>query len=399
MLASYFPKPANPIMGNWALAQAQAIQACGAEIEVVSGTSWVPPLAARGTGARAYAFCPPSHNWNGLTAHYPRWLFYSFPQLYRSLAQNPAPQVRLAWWSARSSFLAHVDRFRPDILYCHHTQINGFIARQLQKLRGIPYVVTDHDFGELDSCLSFPRRRRFLTDTANHAACLVSVASRMEGIVRQAFPSARTRTVHNGTVTPPDAVFSTPRPEPLRDSLILFTACAFYERKGIPLLVRSFAEIAARYPSAILRIAGDGAERPNIEQAIRESGLESRITLLGKRPHAEVLQEMAWADLFALPGWDEPFATAYSEALSVGCPIVYGADGGITDVVTDGRHGLAVQPRDQASLVRALDTLLANPELRRSMSASARQLYLSSLKWEHNARHMLSLFEQCRPSA
>lgn len=244
MLASYFPKPGNHVMGNWALAQAQAIQACGAEIEVVSGTSWVPPIAARTTGAQAYALCPKKHNWNGLTVHYPHWLFYSFRQLYRSLAENPAPQIRLAWWSARSALLAHVDRFRPDILYCHHTQINGYIARQLQKLRGIPYIVTDHDFGELDSCLAFPRRRKFLTDTANHAAYLVSVASRMEGIVRQAFPAARTRTVHNGTITPPESVFSTPRPAQLRDALILFAACAFYERKGIPLLIRSFAELA-----------------------------------------------------------------------------------------------------------------------------------------------------------
>lgn len=397
MLASYFPKPANPIMGNWALAQAQALQSCGAEIEVVSGTSWVPAVAAaRSGGTAAYALCPPLHNWQGLTVHYPRWFFYSFRKLYHSLASNPAPQIRLAWWSIRRAILSHVDRFQPDIIYCHHTQINGYIARQVQRFRNIPYVVTDHDFGELDACLAFPRRRRFLADTAVHAACLVSVARRMEGIINQAFPNAHTCTIHNGTITPPDAIFSTPRPESLRGSLIVFAACAFYERKGIPLLIRAFHQVAGRYPGAVLRIAGDGAERPNIEAAIRECSLGDRVTLLGKIPHAQVLQEMAWADLFALPGWDEPFATAYSEALSAGCPIIYGADGGITDVVTSGQHGIAVQPRDQASLVQALHTLLSNSELRDVMSRNARTLYLSSLKWEHNARRMLALFEECR---
>lgn len=397
MLASYFPKPANPIMGNWALAQAQALQACGAEIEVVSGTSWVPALgAARSGGTAAYALCPPSHDWQGLTVHYPRWLFYSFRQLYHSLASNPAPQIRLAWWSIRRAVLSHVDRFQPDIIYCHHTQINGYIARQIQRLRNIPYVVTDHDFGELDACLDFPRRRLFLADTAGHASCLVSVARRMERIVNQAFPDARTRTIHNGTVTPPDIIFSTPRPEALRGALVVFSACAFYERKGIPLLIRAFHQVAERYPSAVLRIAGDGAERLNIEAAIREGQLADRVTLLGKIPHAQVLQEMAWCNLFALPGWDEPFATAYSEALSAGCPIIYGADGGITDVVTSGQHGIPVQPQDQSSLVHALDTLLGNSELRGVMSRNARSLYRYSLKWEHNARRMLALFEECQ---
>lgn len=61
MLATYFPKPLNPLMDTWALAQAQALKRQGLEIEVVSFTAWVPRLIARSSGARAYAECPPVH--------------------------------------------------------------------------------------------------------------------------------------------------------------------------------------------------------------------------------------------------------------------------------------------------------------------------------------------------
>ena len=96
MLASYFSKPDNPVMGNWALAQAQALRRAGIEVRVVSGTSWVPRWLGVTPGAKAYAGCPTHYNWDGLDVFYPRWLFYSFRFLYASLARNPAPQVRLA---------------------------------------------------------------------------------------------------------------------------------------------------------------------------------------------------------------------------------------------------------------------------------------------------------------
>jgi len=198
--------------------------------------------------------------------------------------------------------------------------------------------------------------------------------------------------VHNGSDPPRAAVFSTPRPQQLQDRLIVFSACAFYERKGIPLLIRAFARIASRFPNAVLRIAGSGETGPEIEKAAADAGLGSQIELLGRLPHDQVLQQMAWADVFALPGWDEPFATAFTEALSVGCPIVYSSDGGITDVVSDGVQGIAVEPRSEASVASALETLLSNGERRREMAIAARQLFDSKMHWDHHAREMETVF-------
>lgn len=392
MLASYFPKPANPVMGNWALSQARALQQAGMEVRVVSGTSWVPGLFANTPGARAYADCPPRHDWDGIEAFYPRWLFYSFRGLYQSLSENPAPQIHLAWQSVKREIFRHVDEYRPDLVYAHHTQINGFLARQIHLRNGLPYVITDHDFGELSACQSSPRRHRFFRDIVENSSRMVAVATRMENLMRVAFPAARTLTVNNGTVDPPPQIFSTPRPPELRDVTVVFSACAFFERKGVPLLIHSFREAVQRYPDAVLRIAGSGEQRPVIEKAIAECGLASRVALLGMLPHAQVLQEMAWSDIFALPGWDEPFATAFSEALSTGRPIIYGSDGGITDVVGDGVHGVAVKPRDQASVVRALYALLGDIEGRRRMGLAARNLFETQLKWSHNAERMKQVF-------
>jgi glycosyltransferase involved in cell wall biosynthesis len=214
----------------------------------------------------------------------------------------------------------------------------------------------------------------------------------MEHLMTELFPKSRTLTVHNGSDPPAQVSFMKPRPRELACQRILFCACAFYERKGIPLLVRAFARIAGAFPDAILRIAGDGETRPQVEKAIQDTGVSSRVHLLGRLPHDDVLQEMIWADAFVLPGWDEPFATVFTEALSAGCPIVYASDGGITDVAIDGIHGLAVQPRSEDSLAAALETLLGDETGRRAMGKAARELFQKHLLWDHNATLMGSVF-------
>lgn len=381
-------------MGNWALAQAQALLRIGIDLRVLSGTSWVPKALAFTPGAKAYASCPEHYVWDGLDVFYPRWLFYNFQILSHGLLKNPAPQIRLAWLSVKREMLKHVDQFQPDLIYAHHTQINGYIARQMQRHKGIPYIITDHEFGELAACSSNSRRHNFLYDTVRNSSRMVTVSQRMERTLLNAFPEAPSLTVHNGTVTLPGECLSTPRSAELSGKLIVFCAAALYERKGIPLLIKAFEAVARNRPELKLRIAGDGPDRAKVEEAISAAALPDQITLLGKILPTRVLQEMAHCDVFALPGWDEPFGVVFAEALSAGVPIIYASDAGISEIAQDRIHGLAVVPRSLESLIQALETLLSSENERLMMGKAARSLYEGALKWEHNAIKMRSIFEE-----
>ncbi len=391
MLASYFPKPGNRLLGPWALSQAWALQK-RVDLEVVSLTSWMPRWLARGAGAAAYAGCPPHYRWGSLDVTYPRALWYPIQPFKRWAYPNPALQIWLAWQSARRPLERAVDRFRPHVLYAHHTAANGRLAQRLGERAGVPYVVTDHDFGEIADCERMPGRKRFFAGIVNGASALVAVASRMERKMRELFPRARVCTVPNGTDEIPREMRERPRPEELKGKLVVFSCGAFTERKGFPLLVDAFAGVAARFPDAILRIAGDGAQRREVERSILRHGLADRVQLLGFVPRDRALQEMCWCDVFALIGWDEPFATVFSEALSAGKPVLCCDDGGITDVLRNGVHGITVPPRNLDAAAGALARLLAAPDLRESMGRAGGELFESRLRWEHNAARMEELF-------
>jgi len=391
MLASYFPKPANRLMGTWALSQAAALQR-HMDLRVVSLTSWVPRFLDGYKHAAAYANCPRQFQWGELSVSYPRALWYPIPPLKQYAFRNPAPQMELAWKSARRFLIEAVQEFKPDLIYAHHTAVNGYLAARLKQAFQIPFVVTDHDFDEIAQCAHLPARKHFFADVISQSSMMVAVASRMENQIRELFPQARTCTVQNGTDPIPDALRAAARPEELRNRTVLFSCGAFYKRKGFPLMIEAFAQAAKQFPYAILRIAGDGEERPQIEEVIRRFSLQNKVQLLGFLPHESVMREMCLCDAFVLTGWDEPFATVFSEAMSAGKPVICCNDGGITDVLKNEIHGLTVPPKDLAATTHALTRILSDPGLRERMGQAGKALFESSLKWDHNAARMEAIF-------
>lgn len=391
-LASYFPKPANPRMGVWALAQARAMVERGVDLTVASFTSYVPRILGRLGIKPAWALCPREHTFEGgVRVEYPRWLYYTTYNL-KTGYEDPRRSAAICWRTGRGALRRLVDRIRPDVIFCHHTLFNGYMACRLREETGIPYVITDHDFDEIADCEKFPRRHEVFDLVASNAFCSVTVAERMERDIRRLFPRARPRTVHNGTPPIPEAILNAPRPPALRDKVVITSICIFAARKGLPVLVRGFAKVAGKHPDAVLRLVGDGADRPHVEAAIRETGMESRVEILGLMDHAEAMRQLAWSDIFASIGWDEPFATVLLEAAAAGKPSLWGADGGINDVLRTGEHGLAVRTRDVEAAAEALDRLLSSRDERERMGRAARALHASSLTWDANVRTMREIF-------
>lgn len=393
-LASYFPKPDNPLMGTWALTQAQALARQEVELRVVSFTSWVPRALAKTSGAKAYANCPDCYTWEGgVQVHYPRWLYYPVPPVKQWAYRHPQPYLSLAKWSAERYLYQQIESFQPDVLFCHHSLPNGWLVAQLSPQSRKPLIVQEHDFDEVADCRLYPQRKAALQQVVDRAWAMLTVSHRMKQNMLELFPTARVYTCHNGVHLPNPKLWFIPRPEALKDKVIILACALFAERKGIPTLVEAFHQVSSKHPNAILRIIGGGPEEQKIRETVARLDLTDRVQLVGKKPHQEVLQEMVWADCFALVGWDEPFATVYLEAMAAGKPIICCNDGGITDVVQDGVHGYTVPPRSVAATAEAIDHMLSDSAQRLQMGHNAKRLIQQHLTWEVKAKELIQLME------
>jgi glycosyltransferase involved in cell wall biosynthesis len=305
----------------------------------------------------------------------------------------PGAAVLGALAVANAYFRRLISEWRPDVIFAHHSAVNGVVAEALSRRYGLPFVVTDHDFDEIRDCERLPWRRRAIGSVVQSAAAMVAVSSPMRVDLERIFPGANVHVVHNGVDPIPRAIRDSPRPIDRQSETTLLVVGMFYERKGIPMAIRAFSRIARTHPRAVLRIVGDGPERASVAAAIDAAGAPKQIVQMGKIGPDEVLQEMVWADAFVHPGWNEPFATVLIEAAAAGKPMIVSSDGGFLDVFRDGEHGIGFKPKDEPGLAKAMELLLRNAVSRRAMGSAAMKLWSRDLTWDVNALHMLAIFD------
>ena len=157
--------------------------------------------------------------------------------------------------------------------------------------------------------------------------------------------------------------------------------------KGHGDLLEAAAIAKARGISAQYLLVSDGALRPALEEQARALGLDGDVVFLGRRD--DVASVLVRSDIVVHPSWSEGFPNAVLEAMCAARPVVATRVGGIPEVMTDGVHGLLVEPRRPAALAAALETLITNPLDGHIMGARGRR----------HVEEMFSLDECARPSS
>lgn len=166
---------------------------------VISGNPWFPKIAGKlKAGIRVYSDCPRSHSWDGVEVDYLPMLFYPFGKLDAAFNRVGETLLKIGWLSIKGQLLKIVHEFQPDVVYAHHTVPNGYFALRIHKLTGIPFVVTDHEMGEITACEVFPARRAVYEKVISAAHRMVSVAGVMRKDMERVFPQAHCEVLHNG---------------------------------------------------------------------------------------------------------------------------------------------------------------------------------------------------------
>jgi glycosyltransferase involved in cell wall biosynthesis len=137
--------------------------------------------------------------------------------------------------------------------------------------------------------------------------------------------------------------------------------------KGYPVFVEAARLVHARRPEASFAVAG--------EDPPEWTGPAPGVRLLGRRPHGEVEELYALADVVVHPAvWPEPFSRVPLEAAASAKPVIGTWIGGTPEAVEDKVTGLLVERGDAGALARAVEELLDQPELRASLGREASRM-------------------------
>jgi phosphatidyl-myo-inositol dimannoside synthase len=162
-----------------------------------------------------------------------------------------------------------------------------------------------------------------------------------------------------------------------RPSALIVGRMASAERyKGHDVLLDVWADVVRGVPGAVLRIVGDGDDRPRLEDKARVLGLGGHVAFLGRVDDDSLAREYERCTAFVMPSRDEGFGFVFVEAMRAARACV-ASRGAATEIVVDGESGLVVDPGDRDELTRAIVRLLADGAAADRMGARGRDRFLS----------------------
>jgi glycosyltransferase involved in cell wall biosynthesis len=157
-----------------------------------------------------------------------------------------------------------------------------------------------------------------------------------------------------------------------KDHYELLTIGKLVKRKGIDLLIRSLKILEKEGFNVLLKIAGEGPERNNLEILAKKLGLNN-VIFLGWVPRKELVNLYRNCDVYVHSSYAETIPAAIREAMSVGRPIVTTNVGVIDEYLKDGENGFLINKRDEYEFAEAIAKLLSDENLRYKIGLNNRR--------------------------
>jgi glycosyltransferase involved in cell wall biosynthesis len=292
--------------------------------------------------------------------------------------------------------------FDPDLLHAHWAIPTGTSAVWAAHRLNIPSVITMHGgdvYVNPVQGYDFPTRwyvRPPLRYTLKRAQALTAITEDCrQHALRAGAPSNHIHVIMNGADL---KRFSPSNDGELRNGdaifgrQMIFACRQLIPRKGIRFLIQAFARLKPHFPDTTLVIAGDGFEKPELEQMAKDLRIADSTIFLGWVENSELPRYFRAAAVTVIPSLEEGFGIPAAEAMGCQVPVVASDAGGLPEVVEDGVTGFVVPKGSVDALAYAIKKLLVNETLRIQMGKAGRKRALRLFDWNRTARHFEILY-------
>lgn len=266
--------------------------------------------------------------------------------------------------------------FQPDVVHAHGSRA-AFYARRADPRAAERCAYTLHGI-HIDKAGN-PLRRAVLLGVERRlvprTALFVTVcrSDSQKGTALGVLDPAKTATVYNGismpTKVPPRGGFRAELGlQP--DVPLVLSVGRLHEQKDQVTLLRAWAQVRARVPSAVLALVGSGPLEADLRALARHIKLGDSLRFVPPRPG--LASAYVDADVFCLSSLWEGLPYVLLEAMAFGLSVASTSVDGVPEVVEDGVTGVLVPPADPGALAAAVTRLLADPEAARAMGEAGR---------------------------
>ncbi|NNE37481.1 MAG: glycosyltransferase [Gammaproteobacteria bacterium] len=314
-----------------------------------------------------------------------------------NLKSNPFRYFQLPFFILFQTIalMSRLGKVEYDLIHAHWLIPQGFIAaivKTISRNKNIQIICTSHggDLYALDNSV-FRILKRWTINQCREF-CVVSQAMERKaaslGIIGDQ--------IH---VMPMGVDFDKlfrPVPGIQRKQRQIIFVGRLVEKKGVDILINSFAEVSRTLPGCNLQIIGDGPKRPELEKLMKELGLEENVLFSGSVNHHALPKYYSSASLAIVPsivaasGDQEGLGLVSLEAMGCGCAVIASSLEAIGDVI-DNDTGVLVNPGDSSELSRAIIDLLNDPQKRMKLAQQGQEKARQLFSWEVSGGRYLEL--------
>ncbi len=263
---------------------------------------------------------------------------------------------------------------KPDIIHLNSSKIGG-LGALAGRIAGIPKVIfTAHGFAFNEDR---PRIIRWLlyilnyiTITLSHKTVVINKRE-LDQTKNLPFINKKLELIYIGIDEYQKMIVDKNSPLP-KAPIVIGTISELTKNKGLSYIIEAIARLKNKNIS--FSIIGEGEERKNLEQLIKERGISDKVQLLGFKDKASTYLNLF--DIFTLTSVKEGLPYTILEAGLAGLPVIASDVGGIGEIIEDGKSGILVEPKNIEQLIAALTSLIDSPEKRKKFGENLRKTVL-----------------------
>lgn len=157
------------------------------------------------------------------------------------------------------------------------------------------------------------------------------------------------------------------------DDKIIISSGRLVPWKGFDVLIKAFKNFNDKCSKSKLLIAGEGGERENLLNLIKDLKLENKVILLGRLDRNLLMKYLKTSDLFVLNTSYEGFSHQLLEVMALGLPLLTTRVGGNVELVTDRENGLFFDFNDLDKITELMFEFFSDSVLRYKLSENSKK--------------------------
>ncbi len=161
--------------------------------------------------------------------------------------------------------------------------------------------------------------------------------------------------------------------------------------KGLAYLLEAVYKIAGKRKIKVV-VIGTPKKNGQIIRMIKRLSLENIVKFTGRITHEEFVVQYAKASMAVIPSIYEGFGLPAGEAMACRVPVISTTGGALPEVVGDA--GILVPPADSHALQVAIERLLDNHDLARSLGEKGYERVRKHLTWEAAAKKTVEVYRK-----